>query len=191
MESTADQLTEINVLLVEDDPNDVELFSHHLPSNGIKFHLTNATTLSNARYLIETSVFHIAIVDLNLSDAQGLDIVLSLHSLKPEIPIIVLTGVVDQKLQLQCLQAGAQDILEKGVKSVKPMQNILLVAIQRQRFRTKLVKDQLERDQIQEIKILPLDAKMMQDHVVATFTGIVFIVVFVVSSLFFLFNHQG
>jgi diguanylate cyclase (GGDEF)-like protein len=70
--------------------------------------------LSSAiKYFDEKSV-DVILTDLNLPDSHGLDTLAELIEKNPEVPIIVLSGIEDEKLALSAVKSGAQDYLIKG-----------------------------------------------------------------------------
>jgi two-component system, cell cycle sensor histidine kinase and response regulator CckA len=91
----------------------------------------------------------IILLDLGLSDAEGLVAVRRAHAAAPAIPLVVLTGHDDESLALQALQEGAQDYLIKDqietrgllralryATERKIMQEAVLVEIRRCRLQT-------------------------------------------------------
>ena len=103
------------VLLVEDNPGDARLLREMLDDEGShETVLTLAASMSEAEaYLAEHSV-DIILLDLGLPDAQGLAAVRRTHSVAPKVPLVVLTGMDDERLAARALQEGAQDYLIKG-----------------------------------------------------------------------------
>ena len=103
------------VLLVEDDPGDARLLREMFNEQGShNTELTHVECMSEAeKYLAEHAV-DIILLDLGLSDAQGLAAVRRAHAAAPRVPLVVLTGLDDEALAAQALQEGAQDYLIKG-----------------------------------------------------------------------------
>jgi formate hydrogenlyase transcriptional activator len=105
----------ISILLIEDSPSDVALFREMLNEpNAVQFELTHANMLSNALALLSKESFGIILLDLSLPDGNGLDTVVRTHAAVPNIPIVVMSGLGDEKLAVRALQEGAQDYLVKG-----------------------------------------------------------------------------
>ncbi|KKL17770.1 hypothetical protein LCGC14_2482210, partial [marine sediment metagenome] len=74
-----------------------------------------------------------AVLDLNLSDSQGVDTFTRLSSKAPHVPIIVLTGTVDEKLAMQAIHLGAQDYLVKKEINSELLLRAIRYAIERSR----------------------------------------------------------
>jgi signal transduction histidine kinase len=57
--------------------------------------------------------FEVALTDLTLPDAQGLETVKRLRTQAPDLPLVVLTSMADDRLAQEALGQGAQDYLSK------------------------------------------------------------------------------
>ena len=107
--------TSINVLLIEDNPADALLLEEALGNDPLaNFHVTVAERLSFGLKKLDTENFDILLLDLGLPDSQGFETFEIAHAQFPEIPVVVLSGLADELLALQAVQAGAQDYLVKG-----------------------------------------------------------------------------
>ncbi len=105
----------LNVLLVEDNPTDALILQSTLEDDNINdFKFTHVETLADAVDVLSKAVFDIALVDLGLPDSQGIEIVIELNKVAPELPIIVLTGFDDEEFAIKAVREGAQDYLVKG-----------------------------------------------------------------------------
>jgi CheY-like chemotaxis protein len=103
------------ILLVEDNPADVDLIREMLPESGaILFKIDTVPRLGDALALLKKNRFDMVLLDLGLPDSGGLDTFHKLNDTYPNIPIIVLTGNNDQQLAVTAVKEGAQDYLVKG-----------------------------------------------------------------------------
>ena len=98
------------VLLVEDDPVDAKLIRSRLPGPDDVVHVS---TLGDALRELSATVVDAILLDLRLPDGDGVDNVVSLRSFDARLPIVVLTGLDDHDMAMQCIGAGAQDYLRK------------------------------------------------------------------------------
>jgi signal transduction histidine kinase len=71
---------------------------------------------------------------LGLPDAQGLEAIRRAHAAAPRIPLVVLTGLDDERLATQALQEGAQDYLIKGQIETRGLLRALRYANERKRL---------------------------------------------------------
>lgn len=78
------------VLLVEDEKILAKLLAAYLTEEGI--HTVNVTTAAEARDVLKTENFDIAITDISLPDASGDVLIPELADIKPAIKFIITTG---------------------------------------------------------------------------------------------------
>jgi PAS domain S-box-containing protein len=105
----------VRVLLVEDNPADVDLVREALHEVAlVRFFVESAARLSDALARLEAGGIDLVLLDLGLPDSQGLDTFRTLQDAAPNVPVIVLTGNVDQSIGLGAVSEGAQDYLVKG-----------------------------------------------------------------------------
>lgn len=109
------------LLLVEDNPADAELVKEMLDAgvDRAEYEIHHVQKLADADSLLRSKPIDVVLLDLRLPDASGLDGVTAILNLFPELPIVVLTGMDDEDLALACIDAGAQDYLNK--EDLKPL----------------------------------------------------------------------
>ncbi len=129
----------VKVLLVEDNLGDARLVQEMLrEANNDVFILTHVERLNDALQHLADVKYDVVLVDLTLPDAHGLCTVNHLQTARPELPIVVLTGVNDQNIALQAVQTGAQDYLIKGQGDGHLLCRALWYAIERKERQAKL-----------------------------------------------------
>jgi DNA-binding NarL/FixJ family response regulator len=124
------------LLLVEDNPGDADLVAELLDTiDPDEFEIVHVVRLSEAVDRLQSDGRHVDIVllDLGLPDANGVDTVRFVHDAARETPIVVLTGIDDEDLAIECIQAGAQDYLFKAEIRPVPLRRSLGYAITRKR----------------------------------------------------------
>ena len=120
----------LRILLVEDNPGDARLIREMFRSiPGVE--LTRVESLSTALDHLGQHAADIVLLDLGLPDSQGLETVRRVVSRIPALPIIVLTGLGDDKLALDALKAGAQDYMVKGLVEPEMLMRSVRYAIER------------------------------------------------------------
>ena len=78
------------------------------------------------------------LLDLNLPDSEGPDTFQRLREHNPNIPIVLLTGIEDEKLGLDLIKQGAQDYLVKKHVNSDMMARAVRYAIERVRAEREL-----------------------------------------------------
>ena len=138
----------IKVLLVEDNPIDARLLRAWLKAGGPdKFDLTHVGRLSDAMSHLEAGAIDIALLDLGLPDAYGIEVVRIAHTKAPGIPLVVLTGTNDTEMAVEALQEGAQDYLVKGQIDSRSLLRAIRYSIERQRMQSEA--DHISKQQLQ------------------------------------------
>lgn len=133
----ADQV--IKVLLIEDNPGDVRLLQEYLRDvTTTRFNMQQVEDLALALKCLAEDSFDVILLDLSLPDSQGLETFVKIHSQTPTIPIVVLTGLDDEALVLNAMQAGAQDYLVKGQVNGDLLTRAMRYAIERQRSEQRI-----------------------------------------------------
>jgi CheY-like chemotaxis protein len=136
----------MRVLLVEDNPVDVLFFEDALRSSLVgQFSVTCVGRVSQVREALQREPFDIIITDLGLPDAQGLETYRQVRTCAPGLPIIVLTGDLDESIGIRSLREGAQDYLVKGQLASGALVRAIRYAIDK-----KSIEDQLRQSQRME-----------------------------------------
>lgn len=105
----------LDVLLIEDNPGDVELIKESLAADRHRLiNVQVCETLTAASEVLEENRFDLILLDLNLSDSNGLQTLHRLRSIRSSVPVVVLIGQDDMQLAHHCIHAGAMDYLVKG-----------------------------------------------------------------------------
>jgi len=105
------------VLLVDDEPSAIEVFSAMLAKTG--YQVTGKTSSVEALAAItrDSAAFDVVISDLIMPELTGLELAAKIYQLRPDLPIILVTGYgknLDPEIGLDSY--GIRDILRKPVK---------------------------------------------------------------------------
>jgi signal transduction histidine kinase len=131
----------VRILLIEDNPGDARLTQELLvESGGRDFVMTHVATLRDGMARLAGEEVDIVLLDLSLSDAQGLETVTRLHAKFPLMPLIVLSGLDDEATAVEALQNGAQDYLVKGQGDGYLTRRAIRYAIERKRAHLQLIE---------------------------------------------------
>ena len=101
----------VNVLIVDDDPKICLFFSKLMEQMGHDFEIAN--NIEKAKLLFNTQLFDIVLLDLELPDGNGLDLLpeFSLQENSPEV--IIITGTGDARGAEIAFKYGAWDYVQK------------------------------------------------------------------------------
>jgi len=105
----------IQVVLIDDDPHLRAALGQTLDLAGLKvLPLTEANGLAER---IERDWPGVVVSDIRMPGIDGLELLTQLHTLDPELPVLLITGHGDVPLAVQAMRAGAYDFLEKPFAS--------------------------------------------------------------------------
>jgi PleD family two-component response regulator len=107
-------------------------------TNADHYRLTHVQRLTAARKHLENNRVDVVLLDLDLSDSQGLDTVRQVHAVAPSVPIVVLSRLDDEARAIQALQEGAQDYLVKCQIGAHLLLRAIRYAIERHRMQAAL-----------------------------------------------------
>jgi signal transduction histidine kinase len=133
--------TERRVLVVEDNEADQLVVRHALGRARGRFHISFARRFAEAEELLTKSDFDAILLDLSLPDSDKDQTLPAMRDAAPHLPIIVVTGLADERYGLSALEHGAQDYLLKKDLIVEPMlERSLRYAIARHDAEVDLLK---------------------------------------------------
>ncbi len=129
----------VKVLLIDDDEDYYILISDWLSeARGAKFDLEWVSTYSVALAKIALEQHDVYLVDYRLGSRNGLDLLREAIACGCTAPIIMLTGLGEHKIDVEAMQAGAVDYLEKGLINSAVLEKSLRYAIERKRSEQKI-----------------------------------------------------
>lgn len=120
------------LLVVEDNPGDVRLLREMLADSGCKLaNVEHVSTIREAEEYLAGHVVDIVLLDLGLPDGHGLEVLRRALVAAPGTPLVVLSGLDDERLAVEAVQQGAQDYLIKGQIDARGLLRALRYAIER------------------------------------------------------------
>ncbi|MEK6559246.1 MAG: response regulator, partial [Planctomycetota bacterium] len=97
------------VLLIEDDKVDQAAFKRHIEKECLLYDHSIASSVSEAKKILSSEVFDVAIIDYRLGDGTAFDII----DLVASTPFIIVTEAGDEEVAVKAMKAGAHDYLIK------------------------------------------------------------------------------
>lgn len=126
----------LKILLVDDDSIDRMSVLRALRANNRALYITEASTAQEALQLLQSQPFDAVLLDYQLPDGNGFDILQQLPTMDCEQPaVIMISGYDDESVAEQCILAGAQDFLLKD----EVRQRHLLRAVVQARQRAEII----------------------------------------------------
>ncbi|MDD2391124.1 MAG: response regulator [Desulfobacterales bacterium] len=129
----------LRILLVDDD-NDDYVMARDLISeiNEWRTDLTWVSTYHDAIVAMENERFDVYLVDYQLGEANGLDLIRQMVRNGCAEPVILLTGQGDREIDIEAMKAGAADYLDKGNLGSVLLERSIRNAIERFRLQSQL-----------------------------------------------------
>jgi DNA-binding NtrC family response regulator len=111
------------VLIVDDDLMVLEIVRELLSANGIG----NVIACHDSREAVGLLARHrcsVVLLDIRMPGLSGLELLPALQAESPETIIVVLTGLDEVDVAVQCMKAGAFDFIQKPVESVRLLTSV-------------------------------------------------------------------
>jgi signal transduction histidine kinase len=143
-------MTDVHVLLIDDDEDDYRLTRDLLGDiPHPRFRLDWVNTFDRGAAEMKRAAHDVFLVDYRLGERNGLELLSLFAHLK--VPIIMLTGEADRSIDLQATQLGAMDYLVKGRIDPPLLERSIRYSIARKRTEEELreARERLE-ERVQE-----------------------------------------
>jgi PAS domain S-box-containing protein len=141
--STERRQPPIRVLLVEDDEDDFVVTRDALRSIGPgRMVLEWVSTAEEGLAAVESGGHDVCLLDYRLGPVTGLELLAQMRQRGWRGPVILLTGLGDDEIDQQALEAGADDFLVKSQLTPTLLERAIRYALQHSRTRETLRRSQ-------------------------------------------------
>lgn len=99
------------ILIIDDDNQILELLKLFADANDC-----DAVTEESAEKglaMMRKQEFDMVLLDIMLSDGNGLSVLKNIKNISPQVPVIMITGGNDIQIAEECLKCGAADYITK------------------------------------------------------------------------------
>lgn len=103
-----------SILIIDDDTDICTLLKRFLESN--EFYVETAFSGVTGLSLLKAKCFDVVLSDFRLPDIDGIEMIKSLKTVRPETQVIVITGYSDVKLAIQSVRSGAFEYVTKPIQ---------------------------------------------------------------------------
>jgi two-component system response regulator HydG len=100
------------ILIVEDNEEHVALDREYLPEN--EFYVDSAPDKHMALQKLKNKSYDLVVLDYQLPDGNGIELLIEMKSLGIDIPVILLTNYDEPDLSFEARKLGAVDYWVKG-----------------------------------------------------------------------------
>ncbi len=104
---------DIRVLIVDDDPALLDALSEML---RLRWKAVRSDTCDNATAALNrtSAIDYDAIIsDIKMPGKDGIELLAEVHRIRPELPVLLITGHGETDLAIRALRAGAYDLIQK------------------------------------------------------------------------------
>ena len=125
----------LRVLLIDDSHAQYVLVSDFLnivSTEQVQYTVTWASTYDEGRELLQQDSYDVCLCDYELDDRVGVDLIRETVDKKISIPMILLTGHGNYALDIQAMEAGAVDYLDKTALKPRILERSIRYATQNQ-----------------------------------------------------------
>jgi signal transduction histidine kinase len=125
-------LAALRILIVDDSPEDRELYRRQLAGGEDEIELVESTSGEEGLRRCAAEPIDCVLLDYRLPDLDGLEFLsLLAGEVSPPPPVIVLTGQGNESVAVQAMKSGAQDYLLKGAITRESLQRAVQNAIEK------------------------------------------------------------
>lgn len=103
-----------HILIVDDEASLRQTLARILQRAG--FEVTTTATGGEGLALLSQHLFDLVYLDIRMPDMTGLDVLKTIHTKFPELPVILFTAQPDLNSAVEALRSGASDYLLKPLK---------------------------------------------------------------------------
>ena len=100
------------ILIVEDDPGTATLQRRRLERAGFKVSL--AADVDRAMEVLSRETVALIVMDYRLGPNTGLDLNRRIKASGFEVPVIIVSGAIDERTVIESIRAGVKDVVVKG-----------------------------------------------------------------------------
>ena len=132
----------LKVLLVDDEATDripVERILRNC-SSPAEFVVESVVNLSEAIKKLTEKQYDVVLLDLELPDSSGIEILQQVVKVAPDIPVVVLTELDDEQTGFSALEDGATDYLVKDLPLDVVLVRTIVYAMQRKKIQMQSLK---------------------------------------------------
>jgi two-component system cell cycle sensor histidine kinase/response regulator CckA len=104
----------IRVLHLEDNPRDAEMVRSKLDVEGVACDILLTNSKDSFEYALARESFDLIISDYNVPGYDGLTALKQAQEVQPAVPVILISGTLDEEEAVKCLRIGATDYLLKA-----------------------------------------------------------------------------
>jgi len=129
-----------SILLVEDNPDHLSFEKKSVEKLGGISLVKTARNAREARAALLEDSFDLIILDYDLPDSDGLAFLESLTIANSDVPVVMVTGLGNEKIAVKAMKLGAYDYLVKDREYLKTLPDVINRSLEKIRLSRSLKK---------------------------------------------------
>jgi PAS domain S-box-containing protein len=167
------------ILLVDDDEDDYILIGDMLSEiPGVKYHLRWAPIFEKALEELKSETWDVILLDFDLGGKSGLDFIEEADRLGVKTPILMVTGRGSYEVDVEAMQAGADDYVSKDQLNSSFLEHVIRFALERREHKEELEQKVRKRTEelqkaneelqqaFEELRVLEEELRIQNDQLV-------------------------
>lgn len=147
----------MNLLIVDDHPLIRDGLRRSLETEVDVRRIDEAGTAAAALSRLQCGDYDVAIMDMNLPDGSGLDVIRTLRERGSRLPMLVLSLHAEESLALRAIQAGADGYLRKDCTAEEVIDVLRRLAMGGKHFSTEVMVKLVRKNDGDEEIVAPHD----------------------------------
>jgi putative nucleotidyltransferase with HDIG domain len=147
----------VHILVVDDEQAIRDVLSEGLSDSG--YHCETAADGTEALQKVQGNGFQLVVSDIDMPQMDGVQLVQEIKKIRPEIEIIMLTGVVDVDVAVQAIRLGAADYLTKPFNLAE-----VRITVERALEKQRLLRENREYQKNLEAKVQERTAELSRSY---------------------------
>ncbi|RQW88376.1 MAG: response regulator [Geobacter sp.] len=120
-------MKKLRILINEDMPSDAELLEYEIRKGGFDFISTRVDTREGFLVALEEFAPDLIISDFNLPSFNGMQALALAREHSPLLPLIIVTGALNEEIAVDCMKAGADDyVLKDNLRRLVPAIGVVM-----------------------------------------------------------------
>jgi putative nucleotidyltransferase with HDIG domain len=147
----------VHILVVDDEQAIRDVLSEGLSDSG--YRCDTASDGIEALHKVQVNGFQLVVSDIDMPQMDGVQLVQEIKKIKPDIEIIMLTGVVDVDTAVQAIRLGAADYLTKPFNLAE-----VRITVERALEKQRLIRENREYQKNLEVKVQERTAELSRSY---------------------------